>query len=404
MTATAERDRRTGKVRATGFMIALLAAITAMGQFATNIYLPALPAISDGFGVSSAEAQLTLTAYLITFAVTQLAYGPISDRIGRRAVLIFGMAVFIVGSVVCMLAPGIATLVAGRVLQAFGGAACTVVARAVVRDSFEGPALQKVMAVIAILFALVPGLSPLFGALLQDFQGWRSIFAVTGATGAVVAALMIARLPETLTRRLPRLDLAELLHGYAMVMGNPAFRRFAVPNLLIFAAMFAFFGGSPRTFIVFLDVSPTEYGFYPPLSTLGFVIGGLLVRTLAGRLGAVGICRFGLMIVLAACAFGYVLPLMGNVDKWVFIAAVVLFVTGLGLFLPTAMASALQIFPERAGTASAMLGFLQMAGAGAGSALVAGWQDDFPILAYPAIMFFAAVLSTIYFLINRARI
>ncbi|ANK80680.1 MAG: hypothetical protein TEF_07615 [Rhizobiales bacterium NRL2] len=396
-------EHRIGKVQATGFMIALLAAITAIGQFATNIYLPALPSIAAEMDAGAAEAQLTLTAYLATFALTQLAYGPVSDRFGRRIVLMFGLAVFVAGSVACMLAPDIVMLIAGRVLQAFGGAACTVVARAVVRDSFDGPALQKVMALIAILFALVPGLSPLFGALLQEFAGWRSIFAVTGVAGLVVAALMVARLPETLSRRLPKLNAAELIRGYAMVMGNAAFRRFAIPNALIFAAMFAFFGGSPRTFITFLGVSPTEYGFYPPLASLGFVIGGLVVRALAGRMDAVGICKLGLAVVLAACAFGYVMPLLGLIDKFVLIGAVVAFVSGLGIFLPTAMASALQIFPDRAGTASAMMGFLQMAGAGIGSALVAVYQEPFPILAYPAIMFFAVALSVIYFLPRRAR-
>lgn len=396
-------EQRIGKVQATGFMIALLAAITAMGQFATNIYLPALPAISAEMGATPAEAQLTLTAYLATFALTQLVYGPVSDRYGRRVVLIFGLAVFVGGCIVCLLSPGVVVLIVGRVLQAFGGAACTVVARAVVRDSFDGPALQKVMALIAVLFALVPGLSPLFGALLQEFAGWRSIFAVTGAIAALVAVLMVARLPETLSRRLPRLDARELARGYAIVMGDRTFRRFAVPNMMIFAAMFAFFGGSPRTFIVFLGVTPTEYGFYPPLASVGFVIGGLVVRALTGRLDSVGICRLGLASVLAACTFGYVMPLLGYVDKFVLIGAVVAFVSGLGIFLPTAMANALQLFPDRAGTASAMMGFLQMAGAGIGSALVAAYQEPFPVLAYPAIMFFATALSTVYFQINRAR-
>ncbi|WP_416897023.1 MAG: multidrug effflux MFS transporter [Minwuia sp.] len=398
---TTTTDGPVSKVQATAFMIGLLAALSAIGQFATNIYLPSLPVISAELSASPSQAQLTLTLYLAAFAFTQLLYGPLSDRFGRRIILMSGLAIFIAGSVVCTIAQDIDVLIAGRILQAVGGGGCTVAARAVVRDSFEGPALQKVMALIAILFALVPGLSPLFGALLQELAGWRTIFIVTGGVGAVVALMMVTRLPETLAYRLPKLNPTELVRGYAIVLARRDFLRFALPMSLIFTAMFAFFGGSPYTFIEFLDVSATEYGFYPPLASTGFVIGGIVVRRLTGRMSTIGICGVGLVVAIAACAIGVVLPLAGWVHKAAFIVSVIVFVASLGIFLPTAMAAALQLFPERAGTASAMLGFLQMAGGVLGSAMVAAFQEQFPIFAYATIMLAACIGSAVLFMLLR---
>lgn len=400
MTTTTD-GRAPTKVQATAFMIGLLAALSAIGQFATNIYLPALPAISADMAASPSQAQLTLTAFLAAFALTQLVYGPLSDRFGRRIILIFGLAFFMAGSALCAVAADIDTLILGRVLQAVGGGGCTVAARAVIRDSFDGTALQKVMALIAVLFALVPALSPMFGALLLEFQGWRMIFIVTGGAGAFVAILMVSRLPETLSQRLPRLDFAELVRGYKSVLSNREFNRYAFPMALVFTAMFAFFGGSPYTFIEHLGVSETEYGLYPPLASTGFVIGGLLVRKLAGRIGVQGICALGLCIVTTACVVGLVGFHFVAASKYTFVVAIVIFVAGMGVFLPISMASALQLFPERAGTASAVLGFLQMGGAGLGSAFVAAFQEQAPLVAYPAIMLSATVAAGLIFLALR---
>ncbi len=390
-------------VRATGFMIALLAALSAIGQFATNIYLPALPAIAEDLQASAARAQLTLMVFLLVFALTQLIYGPVADRFGRRIVLIFGIVVFIGGSAVCYVAPDIEMLILGRALQAAGGGACTVAARAVVRDLFDGPSLVRVMALIAMLFALVPALSPMIGALMQEFAGWRSVFAVTAVAGVVVAVLLFVRIGETVQHRLPRLDFGALWQGYASLVSHREFMRYAIPICLTFTAMFAFFGGSPHTFINYLDVSPTEYGLYPPMASTGFVIGGLLVRKLSATRSAEFIAWVGFAVLLLAGVIGFLLPALGLVHKAVYVVAVVMFVSGMGVTMPSAMASAMQLFPERAGTASAMLGFLQMAGAGLGSALVAMFQDAYPILAFPLIMLVSVVAAIFFYWIMAPK-
>lgn len=388
------------RVEATGLMIALLAALMAIGQFATNVYLPSLPAIRDEFMSNDTMAQLTLTAYLIGFAVMQLVYGPISDRYGRRPMLIYGVLVFVAGSLACVFAPTMEILIIGRITQAVGAAASLVVARAVVRDSFDGDQLLRVMALVSMFFALVPGLSPFIGGLIEEYAGWRWIFALTAVAGLIVFAWMYRKIPETLHTPLPRLDMASVFTGYGVILRSAHFRRYAFANAFVFAAMFAFFGGSPKLYIDILGVTPKEFGFYPPLASIGFVIGGLTVSRLTGRVSSVGICKLGLVVLVAGPAISVALPLLDIVHKHGFNLAIVIFVSGLGIFLPTAMATALQAYPERAGSASAMIGFLQMAGAAGGSALVGLFQEQEPVLTYPLVMLVAVLLAAAVFLLE----
>ena len=397
MTETTDRP---GKIEATALMIGLLASLMALGQFATNVYLPSLPTIRDEFASNDTMAQLTLTAYLVGFAVMQLFYGPISDRFGRRPLLIYGTLVFTLGSLVCLLAPSMEILIAGRVTQAVGAAASLVVARAVVRDSFDGDQLQRVMALVSMFFALVPGMSPFIGGIIEEYAGWRWIFALTGIAGVAVFFWMLRRIPETLRTPLPRLDMAAVFAGYGAVMRSSHFRRYAFANAFIFGAMFAFFGGSPKLYIEVLGITPKEYGFYPPLASVGFVIGGFTVGKLTGRMSSVGICNLGLLVLILGTATGVVLPLVDIVHKHGFNLSVVIFVSGLGIFLPTAMATALHAFPERAGTASAMIGFLQMGGAATGSALVGLFQEQEPVLTYPLVMLVMTLLAAVVFLVE----
>src|SRR5262249_11273981 len=160
-------------------VIVLLTAMTALGQFASNVYLPALPAVAADFSAPMNQVQWTLALFLVVFALGQLVYGPLSDRFGRLAPLKLGLLVYLAGSIGAALAPNLAVLLACRAVQAAGGAAGVVIARAMVRDSFAGPALARVMALISIVFGLVPGLSPLVGGIATDLLDWRATFWLT---------------------------------------------------------------------------------------------------------------------------------------------------------------------------------------------------------------------------------
>lgn len=391
-------------LRATPLAIGLLTALAALGQFASNVYTPSLPAVARDLGVGAGEAQLTLAVFLAAFGLAQLVHGPLSDRFGRRPVLLAGLAVFLAGTGLCAAAGGIGALLVGRAVQAAGAAAGVVASRAVLRDSFEGAELARAMALVTIAFALVPGLTPLVGGVVQTVAGWRGTFLLTLAVGAAVAALAWAALPETNRRPLARLDLAAVVGGYAATLRSAAFVRHAVPVALVFASMSAFFAGSPALFIERLGVSPIEYGLYPPIAVSGFVVGGLALRRLAGwARGGTGLVGPGLAVMLAGALVIAVPPALGLVHEHLVTAGMVLHVTGLGIVMPAAMAAALEPFRERAGTAAAAIGFFQMAAGAAGAAAVSLLQPAHPVLAFPLVMAVATALAGIAFALLPAE-
>ena len=365
----AAASRPGARLSASRGTVLLLTAIAALGQFASNVYTPSLPAVADSLGVSSAAAQITFAAFLASFAVAQLIYGPVADRFGRRPVLFAGLGLFLLGTVACAVAPTLEALLGARIVQAFGAAAGLVVSRAATRDSFDGVELARTLAAVTIAFALVPGLTPMLGGLVQSLFGWRAVFWVTLAAGMAVAFWAAFRLPETVAGRSDGLGLRRVASGYLTILGDPVFRGCSLTAALVFGAMSAFFAGSPQLFIGHLGVGPAEYGLYPPLAVSGFIIGGLVTRRLAGRVAPQRIAATGLLIMTGALLLMLALPLGGVVHKHGFNAAMVLNVTGLGVFLPTAIAGALQRFPERAGAAASVQGFLQMGGGALGAFL-----------------------------------
>ncbi|TMU28559.1 multidrug effflux MFS transporter [Halomonas sp. ATBC28] len=390
--------RRSGPLPATRLSIVLLAGMAALGQFASNIYTPSLPAVAQEFVTTTASAQLTFVVFLAVFAAGQLVYGPVADRYGRRPVLFTGLALFLVGTAGCALAPTLDTLIAARVVQAAGAAAGVVVSRAATRDSFEGAELARAMAAVTIAFALVPGLTPLLGGLLQSVAGWRTIFWATFVFGAGVATLAVLKLPETLKERSPALNLKSVGSAYRIVLSDPVFLGNTVTVGFVFGSMSAFFSASPALFIDRLGVGPAEYGLYPPLAVSGFIIGGVAVRRFAGNVSSRRIALGGLGLMMSALALMLMLPLAGIVHKHVFNATMVLNVTGLGLFLPTAISAALQRHPSRAGTAASLQGFLQMAGGASGAFAVGLIQDGLPILALPLTMFICVTAALLLFI------
>ena len=354
----------------TALQIAVLAGLAATGTLATSILLPSLPQIAVSLNVTTAAVTSAITIFLAVFAVGQLVVGPISDRYGRRWPVLAGFAVFFAGSVWCGLATDLQNLLIGRVIQAAGACATSVLSRAIARDMFSGAALARAMALIMIAMAAAPGFSPLLGGALDHYLGWRSEFAVVAAFAALGAIAYGTVLGETHnSTRIP-------LHPFAITktyIGLIADRRFVVPSAtvsLIMGGLFAMFSATPSVLIEALHFSPIELGLFFAGTVLIVFAAGMLATRLAPRYGLDRSIRGGLLVA-ATGSVAIVLVSIYNPTFLLFLGAISLFVLGMGIVNPLGTAQALSPFGEKAGAASALLGFWQMMNAAIGVWLAA---------------------------------
>jgi MFS transporter, DHA1 family, multidrug resistance protein len=358
------------EVSSTFSEITVLAVLAATGTLATNILLPSLPQMAVSLNVSSAAVTSAITVFLAAFALGQLVVGPISDRYGRRWPVLIGFAVFLAGSIWCGFADDLPSLLAGRVIQGAGACATSVLSRAIARDLYSGPALGRAMALIMIAMAAAPGFSPLIGGALDHTFGWRSEFVFVAAFAALGATAYRAVLGEThRSTRIP-LNPAAIAKTY---LGLATDRRFLIPAAtvgLILGALFSMFSAAPRVLIEGLHFTPLGLGWFFA-GTVLFVFGaGMLATRLAPRVGLDRAVQFGLLLTAAG---GVAVLLVSIFDPAFvpFLCAISLFVLGMGIVNPLGTAQALSPFGEKAGAASALLGFWQMMGAAIGVALAA---------------------------------
>src|SRR5229473_1509200 len=355
------------EVSSTFAQIAVLAALSATGTLATNILLPSLPQMAASLKVSTAAVTSAITVFLAVFALGQLVVGPISDRYGRRWPVLTGFAVFFAGSIWCGLADDLPSLLAGRVVQAAGACATSVLSRAIARDLFSGAALGRAMALIMIAMAAAPGFSPLLGGALDHAFGWRSEFVFVGVFAAVGAIAYGTVLGEThRSTRIPLNPLA-IAKNY---LGLIADRRFLIPAAtvsLIMGGLFSMFSAAPRVLIEGLHFTPIQLGLFFAGTVMIVFAAGMLATKLAPRFGLDRSIRGGLV----AAATGSIAVLLVSVFHPTFLpflAAMCVFLLGMGIVNPLGTAQALSPFGEKAGAASALLGFWQMM-----SAAIAVW-------------------------------
>jgi len=358
------------QVSSTRAQIAVLAALAATGTLATNILLPSLPQMAASLKVSSAAVTSAITVFLAVFAFGQLVVGPISDRYDRRWPVLAGFAVFFAGSVWCGLANDLPSLLVGRVIQAAGACATSVLSRAIARDLFSGAALGRAMALVMIAMAAAPGFSPLLGGALDHTFGWRSEFAFLGIFAVIGAFAYGTVLGETHdSRRIPLNPLA-IAKNY---VGLIADRRFLIPAAtvsLIMGGLFAMFSTAPRVLIEGMQFTPIQLGLFFAGTVLIVFAAGMLATKLAPRFGFDRSIQIGLV----AAAIGSVAVLLVSIFTPTFLpflGAMSVFLLGMGIVNPLGTAQALSPFGEKAGAASALLGFWQMMGAAIGVWLAA---------------------------------
>ncbi|HEY0846863.1 MAG TPA: multidrug effflux MFS transporter [Noviherbaspirillum sp.] len=342
-------------------LLVLITAFLMLQPLSTDLYLASLPGLSTAFDVPASTVQLTLSLFVIGFGGAQLIIGPLSDRFGRRPVLLGGLALYVAASALCGLSPSIGMLIVARFLQALGCCAAVIIARAIVRDAYAPEHSMRVVARASTWLSLAPLLGPILGSYLQVSFGWRAAFVALGLFSAGVMALSAARLPETNLHKDPRAtELSGLLANYRIVLGARAFWAHALPGALSYGAIFAFISGSSFVLIRVLQVPTEWFGYCFAFGVSGYMTGTILCRRLLTSLGARNTFRFGSALSLAT-GIGFLIAVAAGVAHWsLMLAAMFLTMGAHGINFPIAQSGAVAPFPQQAGTAAGLMGALYM--------------------------------------------
>jgi MFS transporter, DHA1 family, multidrug resistance protein len=380
----------------TGGVLFLLAGLAALGALATNIILPAFPRIGASLGVSSKELGLTLSSFFIAFAFGQVLAGPPSDRFGRKWLVLGGLAVFAGGSVVCAFADSLSLLVLGRVIQALGACAASVLSRAIARDLFDGEALARALALTMIAGAAAPGFSPLLGSALDGLFSWRITFLVVAAFGVVLALHYSTSVAETHPAdRRASMTASAVASAYGRLTIDPRFLLPAASVSLVIGGLYTFFAAAPAILMSELGLTAFQLGLSFATTVLIVFAAGFLAPHLAHRWGQRTVAMIGLIVALAGGLSMFAFAATPTYTR--FTIAIALFLLGMGLVNPLGTAIALHHFGRQAGLASALLGFLQMGCAAVGASL-ASMLPLPPFMSLAVILTASSVLALLMFL------
>jgi DHA1 family bicyclomycin/chloramphenicol resistance-like MFS transporter len=343
----------------------LLSFLTALGPLSMDMYLPSLPDIAHSLDASVVQVQLTIASYLFGFAFGQIVYGPTSDRFGRRPVLLIAIALYGVATIVCAVARSIDLLIAARFVQALGGAGAVVLGRAVVRDLYSGVRAGRELSLMGSITAFAPIVAPMIGGVLQTVFGWRACFFLLLSFGVVAGAAATFLLPETLKKRAAGpISLVTMAGLYKSVMVHRGFLANLGIITTTFIGLFAWISGAPMVMQgPAYGLSPVVFGIIFASGAAGYMAGTFVASRLVMRIGLDRMMGIGVvMMALGGLAMVAVL-LLGLAHVLWIAATMVVYLAGLGFTLPASMAGALTPFPDRAGTASSIMGFFQQAGA-----------------------------------------
>jgi len=376
-------------------LLVVLTGLVAVGPVSTDLYLPSLPRMTEAFDTSVGAVQLTLSAFLAGFALAMLIHGPLSDRFGRRPVLLGGLTLYVAASGACLVAPGMPALIGARFVQALGACAGPVVGRAVVRDLYDPKGAARALSFMSSAMALAPLAAPILGGWLHTWFGWQANFAALVLFGTALLVAALALLPETNTATDPdALDPGRMAANYRTLLAHPGYLGHTLCVAFAFGGLFAFISGASFVFVDVLGVAPENFGFCFATVVAGYVAGTFGSGRWGGRIGHDHLLRAGTALQVAAGVVGAGLAWYGVPGVAPVLGPLALFFLGTGFVLPNAMAGALAPFPAIAGAASALLGFLQMTVGGLAGAAVGHLHDGttLPMTATIAAMAVAAFI------------
>lgn len=352
-------------------LLFILGGLSALAPFSIDMYLPAFPSIAKSLNTDISQVALSLTSYFIGISLGQLFYGPITDKFGRKKPLIFGLSVFLLASIGCALSPSINWLITMRVVLALGGCVGMVVSRAVVRDLFPVSEIAKIFSILMLIVGVAPILAPTIGGWVLTVSSWRTIFYFLTAFSFILIVCVFLYLPESKNpNRAKSLKAKDVLKDYADVFQEKTFLYYALASSIAMAGMFAYISGSPFVFMKFHSFTEQQYGWVFGGNAMGFIIGSQLNRVLLNKYSSLQVITFASFVLLGISILMFSLFGLDLLSPGILIAMIFTFLFSLGLLVPNCTALALAPFTYNAGSASALIGFIQMITGAGVSALV----------------------------------
>ena len=341
----------------------LMFILSSMGQVISDVYLPALPVISHDLHTSIHAVQISIALYFFGFALSHLFYGPISDSIGRKKPLAVGILICLFGSIICQYASNIDLFNSGRLIQGIGAGASAALYRSILRDVYNGIQLAKVSSYLGIGRIFLLASSPLIGAYILHFSNWRDCFLFLLIYSAISLLGTLCILKETNDyTHLHNVKIKHILKNTKTILTNPVFMGYAICIMLTFGGILCWLTTLPIVLQQVVGLSPIDFGWLSALAGLSFAIGGVVNAYCVNRLGLNRMLQIGFIVMLTGGIMMMTFGLLGFINTVVIMAPVITFIVGSSMIFPNAYAGAFQPFPEIAGTASAIFGFLQILG------------------------------------------
>ena len=386
-------------------LLALLIAMTGVGSLSLNILVPAIPSMVAKFATEPANVQLTVSLYLLGLAVAQLIFGPLSDRFGRRPVVLAGLALATVASTAAIFAANIASLITARVVQSLGASTGQTIGRAIIRDLYDREQAASMIGLVTSVVVLMPMAAPLIGGILDTLFGWESIFVFTTILSLTVFVWAVIALPETRKGSTAPGERGHFRADLAALASSPRFFGYALCAGLGSAPFFSFLGGAPHVVVSMLGRTSAEYGLWFFVPSVGFMAGNFAVSRLTARFGINALIWWGVVLTIVGCLINVLVYVaIPGWDMATIFLPQIMIGFGNGLLLPTSVAGAVSIRPQVAGTASGMTGFIQMAiGAAAaqlGGHIVAHASNALPMMLL-MLAFGVATAVAVFTLVRR---
>ena len=349
------------RVVSKGLITAMIAALAMIGPFTIDAVFPAFDLIGRDVRASTAAMQQVTSVYMLSFAVMSLFHGPISDAVGRKRVMGVGMLAYALASLVCMLAPNLTVLLIGRALQGFAAGAGQIVSRTIIRDLYTGPAAQKMMAQVAMIFSIAPAVAPIIGGWVVGAAGWRTIFGGLVAVGVILALMVTLGLPETHpveNRR--KLDFRDVLHGLRLVLSDGPYLRLAFASMFGFSAQFIYIVGAPIIMLQLLGKGEQDFWMLFLPFVAGMILGSFTNARLAHRIPPQRLVSIAMVALVASSLVGVVVArIAGNHLPWVMVFPPVI-AFSMSASFPILQLTMLDRFPTRRGTAASGQSFTQL--------------------------------------------